>query len=44
MLNQWISGESILPGESGSAALMIFITLTVGILFANALLPPQKSL
>ena len=44
MLNQWVSGESILPGESGSAAVMVFITLTAGILFSNALLPPKKTL
>lgn len=44
ILNQWVSGESILPGQSASTALMAFVSLTTGLLFANAFLPPKKSL
>lgn len=45
ILNQWSSGESILPGaNSGSQAMLVFIALVAGLLFSNALLPPQKSL
>jgi uncharacterized membrane protein YjjP (DUF1212 family) len=44
ILNQWVSGESILPTQSAATALMAFVTLTVGLLFANALLPARKSL
>ena len=44
ILNQWVSGETILPGQSGSTALMVFVSLTAGLLFANAFLPARKSL
>ncbi len=44
ILNEWVSGESILPGQSGSTALMAFVSLTAGLLFANAFLPTKKSL
>lgn len=44
ILTQWVSGESILPAQSGSTALMAFIALTAGLLFANAFLPARKSL
>lgn len=45
ILNQWVSGENILPGANGgNQALMVFISLIAGLLFSNALLPPQKSL
>lgn len=44
LLNQWVSGESMLPYESGGKALMALISLTAGLLFSNALLPPRKSL
>ncbi len=45
ILNSWISGRDILPGVSGfQQALMIFVALVVGLLFANALLPANKSL
>ena len=43
-LNQWVSGESILPSESGATALMAFVALMAGLLFSNALLPARKSL
>lgn len=44
-LNQWLVGTQILPGANvGSQALMLFVALVVGLLFANALLPPGKSL
>jgi len=29
ILNQWVSGETILPGQSGSTALMAFVSLKV---------------
>ena len=46
ILNDWVSGEQILThsASSGSQAFMIFISLLVGILFSNALLPTNKSL
>lgn len=44
ILNQWVSGETILPSQSGSTALMAFVSLTAGLLFANAFLPARKSL
>ncbi|MFT6862568.1 MAG: uncharacterized membrane protein YjjP (DUF1212 family) [Akkermansiaceae bacterium] len=44
ILNQWVSGETILPSQSGSTALMAFVSLTAGLLFSNAFLPPRKSL
>tara|TARA_R110000850_G_scaffold160829_12_gene285263 strand:- start:2407 stop:2748 length:342 start_codon:yes stop_codon:yes gene_type:complete len=44
ILNEWVSGETILPSQSGSTALMAFISLTAGLLFSNAFLPPRKSL
>ena len=44
ILNQWVSGETILPSQSGSTALMAFVSLTAGLLFSNAFLPARKSL
>ncbi len=44
ILNQWVSGETILPSQSGSTALMAFVALTAGLLFSNAFLPARKSL
>jgi uncharacterized membrane protein YjjP (DUF1212 family) len=44
ILNHWVSGEAILPPDSGAKALIAFIALIVGLLFSNALLPPRKSL
>jgi len=45
ILNQWVSGEEILPGSGGgSQAMMVFIALVAGLLFSNALFPPRKSL
>jgi uncharacterized membrane protein YjjP (DUF1212 family) len=45
ILNHWVSGSDILPGtSSGNQAFMAFISLTLGLLFSNALLPTQKSL
>ena len=44
ILNHWVSGESILPAESAAKALMAFVALITGLLFANALLPARKSL
>lgn len=45
ILNSWVSGQDILPGVSSlSQALMTFIALVTGLLFANALLPANKSL
>jgi len=45
ILNHWISGEAVLPGaNSGNQALMAFIALITGLLFANALLPTRKTL
>ena len=44
ILNQWVSGETILPSQSGSTALMAFVSLTAGLLFSNAFLPAKKSL
>lgn len=45
ILNQWIAGTAVLPTVNmGSQALMLFVALVAGLLFANALLPPGKSL
>ena len=45
ILNQWVNGTPLLSGsESGSQALMLFVSLVAGLLFANALLPAGKSL
>lgn len=45
ILNRWVSGQEILPGaSSGNQALLTFLALIAGLLFANALLPTQKSL
>ena len=44
ILNHWVSGEAILPADSAAKALMAFIALIAGLLFANALLPARKSL
>jgi uncharacterized membrane protein YjjB (DUF3815 family) len=45
ILNQWVNGTPLLSGsESGSQALMMFVSLVAGLLFANALLPAGKSL
>ena len=45
ILNEWVSGDSILPGGGGAnQALMAFIALIAGLLIANALLPSRKSL
>lgn len=45
VLNQWIAGTAVLPTANiGSQALMLFVALVAGLLFANALLPPRKSL
>lgn len=44
ILNHWVSGETILPAQSGSTALMAFVALTAGLLFSNAFLPARKSL
>lgn len=45
ILNHWISGETVLPGtSSGNQAVMVFIALITGLLFANALLPTRKTL
>lgn len=45
ILNQWVSGTEILPGSGGgSQAVMVFIALVAGLLFANALFPTRKSL
>ena len=45
ILNQWIVGTQILPSANiGSQALMLFVALVAGLLFANAVLPPGKTL
>ncbi len=45
ILNEWVSGTTILPGSaSGHQALMIFLCLVAGLMIANALLPVRKSL
>jgi uncharacterized membrane protein YjjP (DUF1212 family) len=45
LLNEWVSGTQIIAGtQSSSQALMMFVSLVAGLLFANALLPPGKSL
>lgn len=44
ILNEWVSGETILPSQSGSTAVMAFMALTAGLLFSNAFLPARKSL
>jgi uncharacterized membrane protein YjjP (DUF1212 family) len=44
ILNEWVSGETIIPSQSGSTAVMAFMALTAGLLFSNAFLPARKSL
>lgn len=44
ILNEWVSGESIMPSESAATAMMALVSLTAGLLFANAFLPARKSL
>lgn len=45
ILDHWVSGKNILPIASTShQALIIFFSLLAGLLFANALLPTDKSL
>jgi uncharacterized membrane protein YjjB (DUF3815 family) len=44
ILNEWVSGETILPSQSGSTAVMAFMALTAGLLFSSAFLPARKSL
>lgn len=45
VLNAWITGEQILSdGPSINEAFLTFISLVVGLLLANALLPSRKSL
>jgi uncharacterized membrane protein YjjB (DUF3815 family) len=45
LLNEWVSGTQVIAGtQSSSQALMMFVSLVAGLLFANALLPPGKSL
>ena len=45
ILNQWVNGTPIIAGsETSSQALMMFVSLVAGLLFANALLPAGKSL
>lgn len=44
ILTHWASGATILPAESAANAVMAFVSLIAGLLFANALLPARKSL
>jgi hypothetical protein len=45
ILNEWVSGASILPGTSGGhQALMIFLCLLAGLMISNAPLPARKPL
>ncbi len=44
ILNHWVSGEEMLPAESGGRAIMAFVALIAGLLFSNAILPARKSL
>jgi uncharacterized membrane protein YjjB (DUF3815 family) len=44
LLDHWVSGETLLPHESGGRALIALVSLIAGLLFGNALLPPRKSL
>lgn len=44
ILNHWVSGEAILPSESGGRALMAFVALISGLIFSNALAPAKKTL
>jgi len=44
ILNHWVSGEAILPAESGGRALIAFVALISGLIFANALAPARKTL
>jgi len=45
LLNAWITGEQIVDSSTnGTQAFLIFISLVIGLLFANAVLPTKKSL
>ncbi|MGB0775077.1 MAG: threonine/serine ThrE exporter family protein, partial [Akkermansiaceae bacterium] len=45
ILNSWMTGEEILGHQTNiNQALLIFISLVAGLLFANAILPTKKSL
>ena len=44
ILNHWVSGEAILPSESGGRALIAFVALISGLIFSNALAPAKKTL
>lgn len=45
LLNEWVAGTRVLDGiQTSSQAMMMFVSLVAGLLFANALLPPGKSL
>ena len=45
ILNSWITGEQMVESSSNvNQAVMIFISLVMGLLFANVLLPTKKSL
>lgn len=45
ILNQWFSGTQVLPqADTSSQVIMIFTALVAGLLIANAVLPPRKSL
>ncbi|MBK1831984.1 threonine/serine exporter family protein [Verrucomicrobiaceae bacterium R5-34] len=45
LLNSWITGEQIADHyTNGTQAFLIFISLVIGLLFANAVLPTKKSL
>lgn len=45
LLNSWITGEQVMDhSTNGTQAFLIFISLVVGLLFANAVLPTKKSL
>jgi uncharacterized membrane protein YjjB (DUF3815 family) len=45
IMNQWFSGTQVLPqADTSSQVLMISTSLVAGLLIANAVLPPRKSL
>ena len=44
ILNHWVSGEAILPSESGGRALIAFVALISGLIFSNAIAPAKKTL
>ena len=45
ILNQWVNGTPMPTGaQTAGQALMMFVSLVAGLLFANALLPAGKSL